>query len=144
MKTLITSTNKNSFRNIIAGLTLSAAFFFGGAASAQTTVQFVDKAPIHTQTTNAFKVAVFPVANSLLMKVHFENPNKEKVTLLIKNSKDEVVYRKAVGNDPIFNGKFDLSKIANGTYIMVIQSSNQTYSNSFAIETHQERIAKAL
>jgi hypothetical protein len=138
-----TASARHTLRNLLAGLTLSAAIFFGGAACAQS-VQFTDNAPLHTQTTDGFKVAVFPVANSLLMKVVFENPNKERVTVLIRNSKGEVVYKKLVGRNPVFHGKFDVSKIENGTYTMVIQSTTQSYSNPFSVATYQERIARAL
>lgn len=142
MKTTISSANKNTFRNIITGLTLSAALFFGQVASAQT-VSVEENAPIQTQMTDGFKVAIHPVINSLFMKVHFVNPNKELVTVLIKNSKDEVVYRKNVGRNTVFHGKFDVSNIADGTYTMVVQSTKHSHSNAFAVETLQERIALA-
>jgi PBP1b-binding outer membrane lipoprotein LpoB len=142
MKTSTASAQNNTLRNILAGLTLSAAIFFGGTASAQS-VKFVDNAPIHTQTTDGFKVAVYPVVNSMFMKVHVENPSREKVTVLVKNSKGEIVYRKAVGNNPIFTGKFDVSQVEDGTYTMVIQSAKQSYANPFYVDTNQDRIAKA-
>lgn len=143
MKTTTTSAHTKTIRNMIAGLTLAATFFCTATASAQG-VKFVDEAPIHSQTTDKFKVAVFPVANSLLLKVIFENPHKEMVTVLIKDSKDEVVYKKKVGRNTVFLGKFDVSHIADGTYMMVIQSAKQSYSNPFSIATQQERMARAL
>ncbi len=143
MKTTTTSAHTNSFRNLIAGFTLAAALLLTVTASAQN-IKFADEAPIHTQTTDKLKVAVFPVANSLLMKVLVENPHKEMVTVLIRNSKGDVVYKKVVGRNPVFHGKFDISQIENGTYTMIIQSSSQSYSNPFSVETYQERIARAL
>ncbi|QHT70027.1 hypothetical protein GXP67_26965 [Rhodocytophaga rosea] len=140
MKTTFTSTSV--MRNLVAAFAL-AFTLFAGNASAQS-VQFADNAAIHTQTSDQFKVAVFPVENSLLMKVLFENPAKERVTVLIKNSNNEVVYKKAVGNAPIFIGKFDVSKMTDGNYTMVIESKNQSYSNPFSVQTYQERIARAL
>lgn len=142
MKTQFTSTRTNTFRNLIAGLSLVAALFISEAASAQT-VQFADQASVHTQVTDNFKVALFPVANSSLIKVLFENPNQEKVTVLIKDNQDKVVYRKEVGNGAIFRGKFDVSHIAEGNYTMVIESKSQSYSNPFLIGTQQDRIARA-
>jgi hypothetical protein len=141
MKTTFTSTSVK--RNLLAVLSLALFLFLAGSVSAQS-VQFTDQAAIHTQTTDQFKVAVFPVQNSLLMKVLFENPAQEKITVLIKNSQNEVVYKKAVGNAAIFNGKFDVSKMSDGTYTMVIESKHQSYSNPFSVETYQERIARAL
>lgn len=138
MKTTFTS----ALRTLAAAFALSFTLF-AGSASAQS-VQFTDQAAIHTQTSDQFKVAVFPVEKSLLMKVLFENPAQEQVTILIKDSKNDIVYRKAVGNGAIFNGKFDLSHMSDGTYTMVIESKRQSYSNPFSVETHQERIARAL
>ncbi|QHT71087.1 hypothetical protein GXP67_32760 [Rhodocytophaga rosea] len=140
MKTLFISTPV--MRNLVAAFAL-AFTLFAGNASAQS-VQFADNAAIHTQTSDQFKVAVFPVQNSLTMKVLFENPAQEKVTVMIKNSDHEVVYKKEVGKVAIFNGKFDVSKMTDGTYTMVIESKHQSYSNAFSVETYQERIARAL
>jgi hypothetical protein len=147
MKTLSTIAQKNNIRNLLAGLTLSIGLLVAGTASAQTTpqqtVSFADNQAFHSQTSDDFKVAVFPMANSLTMKVVLENPNKDKVTVLIKNSEDEVVYRKIVGNNPVIHGKFDVSGLDNGTYTMVIESAHQSYASPFSVQTHQERIAKA-
>jgi hypothetical protein len=130
-------------RNLVAAFTLAFVLLLAGNVSAQS-VQFTDQAAIHTQTSDGFKVAVFPVHNSLLMKVLFENPAQEKVTVLIKNSQNEIVYKKVVGSAAIFNGKFDVSKMSDGTYTMVIESKHQSYSNPFSVQTYQERIARAL
>ncbi|QHT65961.1 hypothetical protein GXP67_04390 [Rhodocytophaga rosea] len=144
MKTLSTTyTASNRMRTIIAGLSLAIAVFGAGSASAQN-VKLTDNSMLHIHTNDAFKVAVFPVENSSLMKVLFENPTQSKVTMLIKNSKNEVVYTKAIGNGSKFNGKFDVSQMGDGIYTMVIQSSSESYTNTFAVETREERIAKAL
>ena len=141
MKTLSTSTNK-TLRTIIASLTLSAAFFFGQTSFAQE-VKFVDNAPVHTQTTDNFKVAIYPVTNAPSINVHMENPAREKITIMIKNNKDEVVYKKVVGREAIYYGKFDVSAVGSGTYTMVIQSPKLIYSNPFSIEASKQPIAKA-
>jgi hypothetical protein len=141
MKTLFTSTN--TLRKFIACFSLVTALLITSAASAQT-VQFTDQAPLHRQLTDGLKVAVFPVAHSLLMKVNFENPDKEKITILIKNKQGEVVYHKHVGRTALYNGKFDVSQIGDGNYTLIIESKKQSYANTFIIETHQERLARAL
>jgi hypothetical protein len=147
MKTLSTSAQKNTVSKLIAGLTLSIALLVGGTASAQTstdqTLSFADNAPLHTQTTDKLKVVVFPVANSQIMKVALENPNKAKVTVLIRDSKDQLVYSKKVGTKAVFLGTFDVSHLEDGNYTIVIESANQSYSNPFSLQTQQERIAKA-
>ena len=141
MKTTLTS--NSIMRNLVAAFALAFVLFLAGNVSAQS-VQFADNAAIHTQTSDQFKVAVFPVQNSLLMKVLFENPAQEKVTVLIKNSSNDIVYKKEIGKTAVFNGKFDVSKMTDGTYTMVIESKHQSYSNAFSVQTYQERIARAL
>ncbi len=147
MKTQSTSAQRNTISKLIAGLTLSIGLLVAGTVSAQTgsqqTVSFADKQAYHTQTSEEFKVAVFPMANSLTMKVVLENPNKAKVTVLIKNSKEEVVYRKVVGKNPVIHGKFDVSGLVNGSYTMVVESANGSYSSPFSVQTQQERFAVA-
>jgi hypothetical protein len=144
MTTLSTNhTSSNRMRTIIAGFSLAIAFFVAGNASAQS-VKLTDNSMLHIHTNDAFKVAVFPVENSSLMKVLFENPKQSNVTMVIKNSNNEVVYKKAIGNGSKFNGKFDVSQIGDGIYTMVIKSSTESYTNTFAVETREERIAKAL
>ncbi len=143
MKTLSTTTRTNTLRNFIASLSLVAALVLSGTTSAQT-VQFTDQEPLHSQLTEELKIAVFPIQNSLLMKVIFENPTKENITMLIKNKQGEVVYKKQIGRAPLYNGTFDVSQIGDGDYSLVIESKKQSYANPFFIETHQERIARAL
>jgi hypothetical protein len=147
MKTLSISAQKNTISKLIAGLTLSIVLLVAGTASAQTntdqTLSFADKAPLHTQTSDKFKVAVFPVAYSQIMKVVLENSYKNKVTVLIKDSKDQIVYSKKVGTKAVYLGTFDVSHLEDGNYTFVIESANQSYSNPFSLQTQQERIAKA-
>jgi hypothetical protein len=78
------------------------------------------------------------------MKVHFENPSREKIMVTIENSKSEVVYRKFVGKDALYRGKFDVSGMPNGSYTMTVQNAHQKYSNAFVIQTQEERVALAL
>jgi hypothetical protein len=137
------STPANSLRKFIACLSVATALLISGAASAQT-VQFTDQAPLHSQLTDGLKVAVFPLPHSLVMKVNFENPTKEKITILIKNKQGEVVYHKHIGRTLLYNGKFDVSQIGDGNYTLIIESKKQSYANPFIIQTHQERLARAL
>jgi hypothetical protein len=143
MKTMISSANKNRFRNAIACFAVAATLFTAQAASAQT-VSVTEDVPAAQQTGNTFKAAIYPVYNSLFMKVHVENPARETVTITIQNSNNSIVYKKIVGKDAIFHGKFDVSHMANGEYTMTVQSVHHKYSNNFTIQTHQERTATAL
>ncbi len=134
-------TSMTTLRKLFAGFFLSAAFFMAGTAAAQE-VKFVDNAPIHTQITDDLKIALYPVENAQTINVHVENPERERVKVIIKNSHNEIVYQKTVGNGSIIYSKFDLSQLDKGTYTMVIESASQRYANTFAIE-NQQRIAKA-
>ncbi len=131
MKTIPTS--MNTLRKLIAGLSLSAVFFLTGTAANAQEVKFVDNAAIHTQVTDEFKIALYPVENAPSINVHVENPSREKVKVLIKNSQGEIVYQKTVGNGPIIYSKFDVSHMDKGVYTMVIESASQSYGNVFSI-----------
>ena len=148
MKTLIPVAPMKTIRTLLAGFSFMIILLVSGSAFAQTTqpktLSFEDNKAYHSQTTDALKVAVFPMANSLSMKVVFENPAKENITVLIKNSEDQVVYQKTVGRTKKYIGTFDLTQIGNGTYTMEIKSANQRYSNPFSVETQTDRIARAL
>lgn len=79
--------------------------------------------------------------NSLVMKVHFENPTQEKITIQILNSQQEVVYTEYLGNREKFIGKYNLQELPNGHYTLVIKSASNKYSSSFSLQTLIKREA---
>ncbi len=143
MKTPAISVNTNKFRNTIACFAVAATLFFGQGAMAQSE-RVIDNEPAKSETTGSFRAVIFPVQNSLIMKVNFENPSREMMMVVIKNSNNEIVYKKIVGRNALYRGKFDVSGMPNGSYTISVQSPHQKHSNAFAIETQQERVALAL
>ena len=85
--------------------------------------------------------AVAYATSSLKLKVNFENPAREKVTLLIFNEAGQVVYSTPLGQQEIYNGKLDLSSLADGKYTVSLQSKSSRYEKPFQIQTQTARIA---
>jgi hypothetical protein len=77
--------------------------------------------------------------NSQVMKVHLENPAKEKITIQILNSHKEIVYQEHLSNREGFIGKYNLQELPNGRYTFIIKSASQTYSTAFSVETFTKR-----
>ncbi len=143
MKTLFSSINNKGFRTAIACFSLSAALLFGHTASAQS-ISAVDKITSASQEIDRFQAAISPIENTLLMKVQILNPDRKNVTVSIFDNNNQLVYKKKMGRIPQFYGKFDISNIADGEYTMTVQTSKKIVTNSFNIQTKQERIASAL
>ncbi len=85
--------------------------------------------------------AVAYATSSLKLKVNFENPAREKVTLSIRNEAGQVVYTTALGQQEIYNGKLDLSGLADGKYTVSLQSKSSRYEKPFQIQTQTARMA---
>ena len=142
MKTLLNSIHNKGFRTAMACLSLSAALFFGQAASAQS-VSAVNKITSAPYEIDRFQASVTPIENTLFMKVQIVNPDRKSVTVSIMDSENKLVYKKKMGRTPDFYGKFDISSIPDGKYTMIVQTPKKAISNSFHIQTKQERIASA-
>ncbi len=143
MNTSAMPSTQLSIYKLFAGLCLSAALLLGGNASAQST-QLTSHPPKEKAAKQAVRVAVFPQLNSTFMKVLVENPNQQKMTLIVRNSKDEVVYRKTLSACRIYHGRYDVSKLENGNYTMTLLAGNKPHVQSFSVQTHQDRFASAL
>ncbi len=87
------------------------------------------------------KAIAYTSDNSLKMKVNFENPAQEKVTLSILDRSGQVVYTATLGDQKIYNGKVDLSYLADGNYTLALQSKSSKYTKPFEIRTQTARQA---
>jgi hypothetical protein len=87
------------------------------------------------------KAVAYTSNNSLKMKVNFENPAREKVTLSILAPTGQVVYTTTLGDQEIYNGKVDLSSLADGNYTLALQSKSSRYTKPFEIKTQTARQA---
>ena len=143
MKTLLSSIQNKAIRTAMACLSLSTAVFFAQAASAQSVaaVNTLTSAPYEI---DRFQASLSPMENSLFMKVQIVNPDRKTVMVSILDSDNKVVYKKKMGRTPQFYGKFDISSIPDGKYTMIVETPKKVISNSFHIQTTQERIASAL
>jgi hypothetical protein len=131
MNTLVTRTAQKVFRS--AALFGLAALLVGAPAALAGNDGSEDPA-------NELKAVAY-ATSSLKLKVNFENPAREKVTLLIFNEAGQVVYSTPLGQQEIYNGKLDLSGLADGKYTVSLQSKSSRYEKPFQIQTQTARIA---
>jgi hypothetical protein len=141
MKTLVNRLSQINFRNVVAALAVSAAFFVSQSATAQ--ISLPENAPVTEGVAEGFQAAIFPVYNSVDMKIHFLNPAQEKVSVMILNENKDVIYQKQVGKPAAFRGKFSLSQVPDGEYTMVIKSASHQISRDFSVQTQVARLAQA-
>jgi len=85
--------------------------------------------------------AVAYAASPLKLKVNFENPARERVTLSIRDAGGQVVYTTTLGHDAVYNGKLDLSGLTDGKYTVSLQSKSSRYDKPFEIQTQTARMA---
>jgi YbbR domain-containing protein len=142
MDTSFSSVSGNSFRKALASVAFVAALFVTPALSAQS-ITAEGNTPSITKSPDQFQAFVHPVENSVSMKIHFVNPEKENVMVTIHNQDNQVVYQKSIGKDAIFHGKFDLSNLADGEYTVKVANRKETYTRTLSIKTQQERLASA-
>src|SRR5687767_4376482 len=97
----------HTFAHKLACLAVLAMFFLAPLAEAHT----IDKAsntPTEEPSKTQWQAIAFPVLNSAQVKVHVENPKKTTVHLIIRNSNNEIVFKKSLGKAPLFRGNYDL------------------------------------
>ncbi|MDO1447146.1 hypothetical protein Q0590_12830 [Rhodocytophaga aerolata] len=140
MKTIFFGIAGNSFRKAFAAVALVAAVAVAPAVSAQS-VTAQDNAPSITKAADEFQAFVHPVENSVSMKVHFVNPEKNYITIYVYNENGELTYKKLIGKEAIYHGTFDMSKLNDGEYTIKVGSRKDTYSRTLTLETEQKRFA---
>lgn len=144
MQTIISRVSGSSFRTAFALIALFCACLISQQVTAQA-ITLTDHAPVMEKSNSRdFQAAIHPVANTLRMKVHFVNPGNEYVAVIIKNSQQAVVYRKRMGNIPVFHGSFDLAILPDDTYTIEVRSRSYTYSRSISMQTQQARVVHGL
>ncbi len=143
MKILTSRVIGNSFRTTIACLVLFIACITGQRSSAQA-ITVTDNPPVMESSEKRFQAAVYPIDNTLRMKVHFVNPDKENVSVIIQDSMKSTVFRKSVGNKPVFHGSFNLESLPDDVYTIIVRCRNNTYKCSISIQTQQARVVHGL
>jgi hypothetical protein len=142
MKTAFPGLSAINFRKALASVAFVAAVCVAPAVSAQA-ITAQDNVSSITKPADEFQAFVHPVENSVSMKVHFVNPDKESVILSIHNQDNEIIYQKFIGRDAIFHGKFNLANLTDGVYTVRVSSRKETYTRNLTIQTQQERFASA-
>ncbi len=140
MKTILFGIAGNSFRKALAAVALVAAVFVAPAVSAQSVI-VQDNAPAITKAANEFQAIVHPVMNTVKMKIHFLNPEKNYITLYVYNENGELTYKKLIGKEAVYHGTFDMSKLNDGEYTIKVGSRKDTYTKTLTLETEQKRYA---
>jgi hypothetical protein len=132
MNTLVTCTARKVFR--------SAALFGLAALLVGTPAALAGNDRGEDPVTGEMKAVAY-ATSSLKLKVNFENPAREKVTLSIRNADGQVLYTSNLGHEAVFNGKLDLSDLADGKYTVTLQSKSSRYEKPFQIQTQTARMA---
>jgi flagellar hook assembly protein FlgD len=131
MNTLVARTARKVFR--------SAALFGLAALLVGTPAALAGNDGAEDPTTEMKAVAY--ATSSLKLKVNFENPARERVTLSIRDEAGQVVYTMLLGQQEIYNGKLDLSGLADGKYTVSVQTKSSRYEKPFQIQTQTARTA---
>jgi YbbR domain-containing protein len=142
MNTLFSTNKVNILRKALASVAFSAVVMISPAISAQT-ITAQSHTPAITKSAEKFDAVIFPVENTLKMKINFVNPQEENVTVTIYDANNKQVYKRVLGNNSMYRGKFDLSMLSDGNYTVNVKGSNASYSRKISIKTQQERIASA-
>jgi hypothetical protein len=90
----------------------------------------------------AIRVISYIMANSLVFKLHLENPAREKISIRILNNTSEVVYKQELGTPGVYICKYNLQELPNGNYTFVVMSAGYTYSKPFSLRSIEKREVK--
>jgi hypothetical protein len=142
MNTLFSSVSGNSFRKALASVAFVAAVLVAPAISAQSITAQGNTASI-TKSADQFQAFVHPIENTLNMKVHVLNPEKENVTITIHDQDNMLAYRKTIGRNAVYHGTFDMAKLADGEYNVTVSSRRGTYTRKLNLSTQRTRYALA-
>ncbi len=92
----------------------------------------------------AFRALSYLKADFRSLVVHLDNPRQERVTVLVLNRQQEVVYRKSFGQPATFIGKFNLTGLPSGEYTFVVKGHRAAHTRTIQVETASERVLRTL
>jgi hypothetical protein len=90
----------------------------------------------------AFRALSYLKADARCLMVHLDNPRQERVTVVLVNQHQEVVYRKSLGQPAAFVGKFNLTDLPNGEYTFLVQGGRDSHARTVLVQTHSERVLR--
>jgi methionine-rich copper-binding protein CopC len=93
-------------------------------------------------TSDQFMASSYHIQNSFGMVVHLVNPQQKMVHVRVVDSKGKVVFRKSLGNPAVYATIYNMEKLPNDNYTLIIQSVNYTYFKAFSLHTETKRMVK--
>lgn len=85
------------------------------------------------------QVLSYSFPDSFTIAIHLENPQLEKVSILIVNKHNQVVYRKNLGKTATYVSKLNVKNLPNGSYRIMVKSPTHTYTREFSLQTLTRR-----
>jgi hypothetical protein len=140
MKTTIIRTIKKG-RQIAAILSLSAMLMFTADAFAQQK-ELLQAKQGTASATGTLQANIFPSPDPLMLKIVFDNPAREAVTLTVSHAENGKIYTKVISPTLVYNSKLDVSGLPDGKYTFEISSKNKRFLQSFEIFTQTARLTQ--
>lgn len=78
----------------------------------------------------------------LRFQLTFQNPDKQKVTIAIKDKENATLFSETTTNASYLR-LFDLSTLGDGKYTFEVQGSKNRYTQSFELSTQTNRVVLA-
>jgi hypothetical protein len=97
-----------------------------------------------------FQSFAFPVLTPMQVRVVFENPTSHHVQVVVRNSKEQVIYSKVYSHTPKYYGTLDFSRFPDGEYSIQISykptlgKKKHSYEQTFQIHSQSERTITAI
>jgi hypothetical protein len=92
-----------------------------------------------------FQAFAFPVLTPMQVRVVFENPTFHQVQVVVRNSKDQIIYSNVYRHTPKYYGTLDFSLFPDGEYSIQISckptlgKKKYSYEQTFRIHSQSER-----
>ncbi|MFT4033468.1 MAG: hypothetical protein QM669_13690, partial [Siphonobacter sp.] len=79
---------------------------------------------------------------SILSQLTFQNPDKQKLTIAIKDKENATLFTETTNNANYLR-LFDLSTLGDGKYVFEVVGSQDHYTQAFEIKTQTSRVVLA-
>jgi hypothetical protein len=134
---LKTTTMKTQLNNVKMNIRKAAAAFATVLTLATAPMTMAASGPGPEAST--LQSAVFQLPNSLKFKTVIA-PADSKLSVVIRNQKNEAIYSEAMKHNQGYIRTFDFSTLPDGEYTFEISNGQQTQSKTFKIETTSARV----
>jgi hypothetical protein len=137
MKTTRIRTIEKGFQRALILSLISLFLFTVNVFAQQKELPYVDQP---TTAPGTWQANIFPSPDPLMLKIVFDNPAREVLTLTVSHAEKGVVYTKVMSSTEKYNSKLDVSGLPDGKYTFEISSKNQRFSRSFEMVTQTARL----